>query len=721
MTYIRNAEYSAERVRPKLLSNYLESMTAFLKLQHPHYSEEQISDFVKATIRQRARSPEVEVIIHKSEGNSEKKTMRLDHYIRDVIKDNNLSPSGTCYMPVSRRESFLRLSIDGKVKERSAFKKLYLDYESRGMSRESQYYNQNQANAKIFNNAIAGGMKITQFILGCKAGFNAITSSGRMSVKQGYSFIERAVNGNIYLPTTDDAISYVINHIRHIHPEFPLLIENNVLYIPTHNDVMRFLLSNVENYTANINPGSLGTIVAGLTDVERSFVFYAGCFNNLCRFNESIMRTWIDSCFAPSDLDKSVYQDIDIKEIKTFRDDVVACVLSTNYKRLGRKPDSKDKWNSPRDAAINNPEGLKEFIYCCRIFVQQFETLLHILKPILQIQTTFARLIFQDRMARRTVPLSDTDSNIFSTQELIRWKRSKIDFTQESYEMNAIVTFLLSQSLEHVFARLSAGFGAEGKDVFRISMKNEFLYPIMIVTALAKHYLAIATMQEGSLLPNPRKDIKGVGFRSSAYPKIITKGFVEYVEKLFAIIEKAEPVRAGFILSHIAGVEQTIYNSVMNRESDYLQTVSIKPEEEYANSESSPYFYHNLWKAVFSEDYGEMVVPNKCYKIPLKGGKRFLKTPELMDAIKASHPQIYDRLIAFMDTTDSRDITYLLIPPFKGKIHPLFLEIMDIRSHISSVMAGYYHLLDALGIGTNDIRVNGLVSDFYDPSTVLME
>jgi hypothetical protein len=721
MTYIRNDEYSTERVRPRLLTNYLEQMVKFLKLQYPRHTEEQISEFVKGVIKQRAKAPEVEAIVHKGEGHSEVKVMRLDHYIRDVIKDNNLAPAGTSYLPVSKKESFLRLSIDGKIKERSAFKKLYLDFESQGMTRESQYYNQNQANAKIFNNAIAGGMKITQFILGCKAGFNAITSSGRMSVKQGYSFIERAVNGNIYLPTVDDAISYALNYSRHIQKDFPALIENNVLYIPTHEDVMRYLLSNVENYTARIDPAILGTIIAAMTDVERSYVFYAGCINNLCRFNETIVRSWINSCFLPENLDPALYADIDIKEIKSFKDDVIACVLSTNYRRLGKKPDSDGKWNSPRDAAVNNPEGLKEFIYVCRHFVTQFETFLHILKPILQIQTTFSRLTQQHRMARYTVPLSDTDSNIFSTQELIRWKRGRIDFSQEAYEMNAIVTFMLSQSLEHVFARLSAGFGAEGKDVFRISMKNEFLYPILIVTSLAKHYLAIATMQEGSLLPNPRKDIKGVGFRSSAYPKLVTKGFETFVVDLFATIEKGEPIRAASILKPISDVEQTIYNSVASRDSDYLQTVSIKLREDYADADASPYFYYELWKAVFAPSYGEMVVPNKCYKIPLKGGKKLQKNTELLESIEKNHPEIYTRLVAFMENAGSRDISYLLIPPFKGKIHPLFLEMMDIRAHISSVMAGYYHFLAALGIGTPDIRVNGLVSDFYDPSTALIE
>lgn len=721
MTYIRKEAYAAERQRPKLLTHYLEQMTQYLRLQHPTATPEVIESFVKNVIRERFKAPEVEAIVHKREGHSEVVKMKLDTYVRTVIKDNNLSPSGTCYMPVSRKESFLRMSIEEKVAARNAFKKRYLDAESRGDKRESQYYNQNQANAKIFNNAIAGGMRIKQFILGDKAGFGAITSVGRLCVKQGYSFIERAVNGNLYLPSMRDAITYVFNHVRHVPESFVTLITEKTLYVPTVEEVVQYILSSVANYVSHPQNDKLLPIITNLTEVERSYVFYAGCFNNLCRYNEDLARTWIDSCFVHDQIDPGLTQDINIDEIKTFKGDVVSCILSTNYKLLGENPDKPGKWNSTKDAAIYNPQGLKEFIYCCRVFVANFERLVHILQPILQIKVSFSRMVFQDQMARYTVPLSDTDSNIFSTQELIRWKRGKLDFSQESYQMNALVTFILSQSLEHVFAQLSAGFGAEGKDVFRISMKNEFLYPILLATALGKHYIAIATMQEGSYLPNPRKDIKGIGLRSSAYPKLVRDTFDAFVVELFATIEKAEPIRAGTILKHVADLEQVIYTSVTNQESDYLQTTSVKRKEDYAEPMGSAYFYYELWTKVFADDYGEMVIPNKCYKIPLKGGKKLFRNPEFLEKLKETSPDIHDRLVAFMANHPKRDISAILIPPFKGKTLPFFLEIMDIRSHISQIMMGYYHVLNALGIGTVSPNVDGLVSDFFDPSTALLE
>lgn len=716
MSYIHKPDYTKERERPRLLSNYMEQMKRFIKARNPRFSEETIEKTLKDIILERFISPTVEAVIHKREGCSEHVTMPLDKYIKEQVADHNLSPSGSCFMRVSRKESFVRITIDQKVKDRTAFKKKYLDYEARGMKRESQYYNQNQANAKIFNNAIAGGMRIKQFILGSLAGFNAITSVGRICVKQGYSFIERAVNGNLYLPRTRDAITYIFNHARHVPEDFAVLIHDNTLYVPTTEQVTAYIVDSLQKYVTHPQVDLITEMVESLTPVERSYVFYAGCLNNLFKYNDKPSRAWIDSCFVGYDVDPSLYRDIDPAEVKTFRDDVVSCVLSTNYKMLGQNPERPGKWNSIKDALKFNPEGVKAFTYACRIFVKNFEEMLFILRPILRIETTFSKLIFQNRMARETVPLSDTDSNIFSTQELVRWKQGRIDFTQKSYEMNALTTFILSQSLEHVFGKLAAGLGVEGKDVFRISMKNEFLYPILIATSKAKHYLAIATMQEGNLLPTPRKDIKGVGFRSSTFPRIIRDDFEGYVVKLVEEIEKGEPIRAASILEHISKLEMTVFHSVQKNESTYLQTVSVKREEEYADPDQSQYFYYELWKAVFEKDYGEMVIPNKCFKIPLIREGKILKDPVFLAELQQKYPKIYTHLTAFIEANPKRNISYLLIPPFRGDIDPFFVSIMDIRRHTYQVMEAYYNLLDGLGIGTVDARADGLVSDFYDPA-----
>jgi hypothetical protein len=720
MSYIQIKDYSHLRARPNILTAYLDEMVRYLKLKYPDQPEYKISEFVKKTIKEKIISPEVEAVYHKTEGNSQVIKMSLINYISEIIKDNNLSPSGTCYYPVTKKESFICTTIEDKVKARNSLKKLYLEYEAQGKKKESQYYNQGQANAKIFNNAIPGGMKIKQFILGCKAGFNAITSTGRMSVKQGYSFIERAINGNIYLPTDDAAISYILVNSKNIHSEFSGMLKTYNLYIPTVDEVVSYLTNSVSNYVLYPASDKYKELISSLPTEERAYVFYTGCLNNLCTYNESFMKNWIDSIFYQGEVPYDLYKDIDVSEVKSFKDDVITCMLTVNYKLLGMHPKKKDAWNSIKDALKFNPDGVKKFIYVTRHFITNFETMLGVLRPILQVNNTFSKLVFQQKMARYTVPLSDTDSNIFSLQELVKWRNNKLDFSKASYEMSALLTFLLSQTLEHIFARLSAGIGCEGKNMYRINMKNEFLYPIMITTSLAKHYLALATMQEGSLLAVPRQDFKGIGLRSSVYPKLVRDGFNKFVVDLFKEIEKAEPIMAAHVLDHVANVEKTIFDSVNRRESTYLQTVSIKREEDYKDPAISSYFYYGMWNEVFAEEFGEMQLPNKCFKIPLKFDDKFFKNEDMINHLKVKYPVTMEKWLSFVAKFPDRDIATVLIPPFKGMLPEFFLEIMNLRSHISQSVRPYYILLEGLGIGTIDNRRDALVTDFYNPTSELI-
>ncbi len=721
MGFVRKESYEEDRKRPKIAQVYLENMKTYFEKLYPSIGSEVIDSFLKEKIKQSFQSPNLDIIYHRSEGNAEIIQIPATKYVKEIVSNNNQSPSGTTYCLASQKESFIRISLEDKIKARNKFKKIYLTAKSEGRKVEADFYHKQQANAKIFNNGVAGGMKIKQFILGDKAGFASITSVGRLCVKQGYSIVERAVAGNIYLPAPDDAVSYIINHINTMPENFESVLIESGIYKPTETDLLNYITKNVKNYRIDPEVQFLSRLIDSLNPVERAYVFYVGCLKNLFQFNDEMMKSWIDSCFAPAVIDPSLYKDIDLNDIKKFENDIVMCMTSTNARRLGDNPKKPGQFYSIEEAREKNPDGLKEFIYCCQHFVDNFSLKTELLKSILQINTTFGKLTFQNKMSRYSVSISDTDSNIFSTQELVKWKTGSYNFEQKSYEMHALLIFIITQTLEHVFAKLSAGFGMEEKDIFRISMKNEFLFPVLIMTSMAKHYVAIATMQEGILLRHPLKEIKGVGLRSSAYPKLVKDRFEEFSTLFIDDIMKHTKIKAGSVLKYIAELEKEILNSLLRKESHFLQTVSVKNKEEYKNSDSSSYFYYELWKDVFEEDYGEMILPNKCFKIPLKGDKKFFKNEILINQLTEKYPEIMQRFKAFREKTNNRDISFILIPPFKGEIKSIFIDIMDMRRHISESMTAFYRFLNALGIGSVDRREDGLVSDFYDPSEYLIE
>ena len=56
MSYIKNEEYTLERQRPKLLTNYLEHMKKYLHLKHPNVSLDIIDGFIKDQIKAHFKS-----------------------------------------------------------------------------------------------------------------------------------------------------------------------------------------------------------------------------------------------------------------------------------------------------------------------------------------------------------------------------------------------------------------------------------------------------------------------------------------------------------------------------------------------------------------------------------------------------------------------------------------------------------------------------------------
>lgn len=698
--------------RPKPLEPYVDRMTFYLKQKHPHKSEEEIASFVRQVVKDRVRVPTIDFRHQPSEGNITRKQTSLTGFMTDILKQNIVLPSGAVYITPDKKESLLRITLAEKVAKRKKFKKIYLEAEEAGREAESKFYNGRQQAEKVFNNAISGAMNNGYNALTSKSGFNAITSGSRMCVKQGYSFIERAIIGNIYLPTISMAISYCLNHLRMAPEDYRAIFTKYKITIPTVEQLALYLLDNVRNYTRHGDEAYLVSYIKTLDDAERAYVFYAGNFNNLARFNDPLIRTIVDGCFLkelPDDL-----PDVSKADLGSLDGDVLAAITGTQYEYLGTD-EKTGAVNNFYELLEQNALGAKKIIYCARVFTKVFTDHLDLFRCVFHQGTTFSKMIFQEKMARKVVPNSDTDSAIFSNQNIVEWKRGKLDFSKESYEMNAFMTLLLAHGIKHYLALLSQGFGFIGKDVFRINMKNEFLYPILVVSALAKHYIAIATIQEGKILLKLRKDVKGVQFRNSAYPQIIKDGFSKYIDTFFENVTQNVQIKPSDVLDDVVKMEHLIYDNLNSGNSSFLPNTTIKNKEEYDDPSKTSYFYYELWQTVFAPKFFDMTIPNKCYKIPLYGGKRFLKHKNLLERIKAFDAGVHDRLLSFCAMKGKTELAYILIPPITGEIPRLFLDIMDFRTTISSICVPYYRFIEALGIATANTDENVLVSDFYNP------
>ena len=366
------------------------------------------------------------------------------------------------------------------------------------------------------------------------------------------------------------------------------------------------------------------------------------------------------------------------------------------------------------------PDAVRRIYTYCKHMESCLVEMSPLLTPLFQVDVDTQKSMYHPRMIRRVVRISDTDSVIFTTQSIVEWYCGKVCFDQASYEISMFTVWLISQSLEHTFARLSTGFGMIGDDIYKISMKNEFFNPVMLTTHASKHYAGIQAIKEGKRLPKLKDDIKGVNFRGSALCAETNRKAKEFLLwVLETVLDKVE-LKASETLGRVAQHEKDIYDSLMSGIPTYLKRASIKHEGDYKDAMKSNYAYYHFWNEVWSHRYGPFNIPNKGYEIPLRLKGNILRDPTWLEQLRAHDSMCHDRLVAYLQNPENRKPTRIILPPTVDRIPEIMHPLIDFRSVILTNGGPFYLALQALGLGNVSTKSGNIVSDFYalDGSTL---
>lgn len=712
VSFFRHADYKA--ARPKVIALCKQQYCDFLRRMHPNDPIERISAFVDEVIKQDMRVPQVDLIRHPSPGNTVRETVPLTVHINRDIRNRIISPSGSVYYLPSEHESFLRITIAKKKKERSKFKKIMLACKEAGDDLQAAINNYLQSNAKVINNSFAGALNSQYNILYDKANFASTTSISRQSVKCGYSHIELFLGGNLLLFSYDDIVSYSLRQCKVLDCTHTAeLIAAYKLHIPTEDEVSTFFLESIRNYVLIPPEQAIRAFVATLTPVERAKVFYSGCLKNLVFFNDGLFRPYFDTLFDVEGTAPAA--EVTIKDIYKIDPDVLMLVRSLHSDVLG--VDSEDRIRSFESALEENPEGLRLFLGIAHRYTELLEELAPIFSGFLRVDSDLPKLHEHPVMVRTNTLISDTDSAIFTTQNFVEWYSGKLSFDPASFAINAFTVFAVVKTLEHRFARLSCGFGMEGKDVYGINMKNEFFMAVLVRTNIKKHYASLNMYQEGKILPVPKIDIKGVQFRDSKLSAFTNQKVSEFIGKIFDdVTEKGTIVGADY-LREVRQFELAIYKETIQGKRTFLKTDPIKKPEEYSDDPmKSSYFYFDLWDKVFVPDFDRIIIPTKCYVLPLRNDGRCLDDPEWRAQLKKAYPEVHRRLLAYLAESkeSKRKITRIALPPSISEIPKILLPLVDMRAVIFTNCQPFYLALKSIGFALNFAPDKFLVADFFE-------
>lgn len=709
----KDNDYHSEPFR--VLGHYVEQQVQHLKRKHPNLSVDQIESIVKRIAKDRVKDPKIQRITFPTPGNHKKEIVSTTQHLKD-IEGNITSPSGNTYCPPTRKESFIRLTIIDNIKQRGAFKKKMGAAKEQGDAHMTAIYDNLQKSKKISNNSTPGAMQSAFNIISDKSGFNTITSTTRLGVKTAYGTVERLLAGNIYLPTYEDALSYIYNTISVMPVETAEVLSkySGKISIVTKEDFHEWLISNMKWYSYRDEfSDKIKAVVETLTDVERSYIFYAGSWYNLFNYNKDYFRSFVDGVF---NRDIAVDPSIEASDIFKLEETLSIMVRGTNADLFGFREDGRR--HTLKEAVAHNPEGIRKIVAYGRHMEAYFEAHRDLLSTFLKSRNETPQPYFNHKFVRKATILCDTDSNLFTTNEIVRLyhglETGKTDFSPKSFDVNALSVYILCMCLEHTFARFSSRAGIQGDDCYVISMKNEFLYPTFKRTNIGKHYSGVITIQEGIILPKPQLDMKGVGYIGSTRPKIITDGVKSFMTDLFdRIVKTNAAISAEEILRHVATVEETIFESLNKGEKTYLGGVNIKQPESYKDKGERSTFYYRVWEQVFSEHFRiNVVLPNRFMKIPLIGEDKLWSNLDLMAEFREKYPDVHAKMMAFREANPDKKINYLIAPASMGTIPEMFRPWISNRTVITAMCSPYYLTLKSLGISVALPEQDVLVMDY---------
>lgn len=665
------------------------------------------------------KNPPVLALKQVSSGNRERVDESFLGYIQEVVEtDRILSPSMVCYERPEVVKSTSAAYIEGGINSRKAAKKEMFNARIAG-DHVLEYIKDCEQNAKkIGINSVSGMHGFSGNILYVKSGHSSLTSMCRTATGYGNANNEKLITGSRHYWSPDITLSNILAIVTNTDYDQleAAMIEYRLHYPDTH-ETMRCIERSTSLYWRNdAELAKIAEFVDKLTPLERAAFVYIGDLYHLMQYNESFVREFMDSFILgtstinlPIDKFDEVLnsQDDDTKALTNYLNaDLFNTYVDESGKEQSKTREYLKKHEPDSYARLaTTAASIKAALIHYTPFIKAF-LVPKILPP------TVANI---KSIVRRTALASDTDSTIFTTQEWVKWYTGTYDRTKEGDGIWYTMTYIATQCIIHVLAQFSANMGVSPSDLHRLSMKNEYAFPVFALTSRAKHYFAFMSAREGNVYSEYDMEIKGVALRSSIVPISVIKRAKQLMEDILTTADKGEQFSAKQWFHEVWTYEQDIRQSIEKGEPKYLKSAQIK--EAYKNMESSPYQQYLLWEEVFAPKYGSTPPPPySAIKVPLEIGN---KTEMKAWVAAIEDKELAKRLAKFLNDRERDKITTLMLPTALMTASGMPKEVMqviNIRKLTFEILESFYLLLECLGLHVVDSKFRRLVSDIYEPN-----
>lgn len=693
----------ASNTRPILFKEYADHITRYISsVTGKDY--DQVHEFVKNKVLTLKQSENITYLDTTSAGNIVCKSDDLWSFLKN-IRDKIITPSGSIYYPTNVKKALITQMVDDKLKERKVIKKKQLEAEAVGDKLTAKECHQAQATVKIFCNAIPGGFGSPYNVLYDKGGYNAITSVARAMIGRAITTTEQLLGGNFSWFSEDELINYIIIMTKSCPSEDMIInmISKYQLKTPSKEELSSFYYKTIKNYVPTINMNNINSLIRTLPQYQVSFLFYYCNLRHIMWYNENIFRNYFKDLFS---LEKLVIKEDEIKPSSIYNVDefilsFVTVAFADQFEGLSIKKIVEERI----DIA-------KKLLAIVDLVSPKLKSLNELFDVFVNNETEIARIDLKPLTRRNTVVISDTDSVIFTAKGWDKWYNGQDHFeiSKESYQITAYGIYVLSNVVKSALRRFSKKHLVAEDSLGILAMKNEFLYPSLIIFPLKKTYAGLITMQEGVMLSKPKEDIKGQQLRGSTVCKESLDFTKDVLVNKILFPSMQHQISAIDMINNVVAYELKIKESVLiNGKTDYCQLASIKKESDYKDPESTgQVIAHQLWETVFAKKYGHVSVPSKTYTIPLLSSL----PPNYYEDLNTMSRGLGNKFKDFVEKNGGLPSSILINPQLET-IPVELRPIIDVRSIIYSNIKPTYVVLDVLGIALGYKKDKVLLSDIY--------
>lgn len=690
-----------------IMKHYAEQAATYLsKTKKVPY--EQALNFVKKTLsasgKRPFKDPRIEFTDRADNGDRTKVEGTLYGYLTEAVKSADLiAPTLTTYRNPKYKQSLLVNFIDANVKKRGVAKKAMFKAKMDGDKTLENIKMNEQTNAKLSNNSISGAHVSPSTPLYNKTGHSTLTSNCRSTSGFGNANNEKFLCGNRHYHCVDVVLNNITSIVQMTnYPQFGAAMAKFGIRPPTIQETMDCITYSTNLYWHNSQATArIASYISALTDIERAAFVYTGDMYHLMKYNEEVVRVFLDKLslrVVPAESEKLDSEAITSKVMEETMH--LAYQICPNEMR-GKKF---------KDIAGTVDE---QIVLATALNIESVLAEYHdMIRALWVTKIVPASLGWFPSSIRRSALTSDTDSTIFTVQDWVKWHQGRIHFKPEGQALAASVIFLAAQGITHILARMSANFGIEKDRLFQIAMKNEFKFDIFVPTQVAKHYYALIGCQEGNLFDPHDTEIKGVHLRSSSAPPQVMKAAKKMMVDIMDSVMNEKLIEIKKIYKTIADIERDIEATIKSGSPKYFRRAQVKTADSYKLSpEKSNYFHYPLWEEVFAPKYGStQEPPYMCVRVSgdTDSATRYRDWINNME-----DKELAARMQAWMKKYNKAYIGSFLLPQVilqSQGIPKEILDIVDIRKLIKDATSVFYLILETLGVYlTNEV----LVMDYY--------